>query len=220
MRRLMPFAALAAAAVLAPSALAQKPGSDPFVFVSDKEKDGSPADPSTLAWYLLPMTIRPDGTSVAGVSISAINRFRVQSVSSRPAISVEPWCFANALSDRSFVSVDRKVQAAIDDSFTRNRDHRFQLRGRFTGGPELLATVGHFQECDGGETGSFIILTNPATSPPRVVYVDVLPFVSGFQYMRLVDGDITVSTCFECGDVTGFFYDQRRRKFYWEALGD
>lgn len=210
-------AALALAAGAAP-ALAQQ-GRDPFVFVSDREENGAPADPSALAWYLLPMTIRPTGTSVAGVPVSAINEFLQRAQEDRPAIAAEPWCFANALSERSFASSSPALQASIARSFASNPDHRFQLRGRFTGGNELTAIVGHYEEC-GGEKGSFIMLTDPATSPPGVVYVDLLPIVGGLQYMRLVDGDIAVSTCFECGDLNGLFYDRRRRRFYWEALGD
>jgi hypothetical protein len=214
---ILPFLTILAASAV--PGLAQTEGGDPFVFVSDREEDGSPANPATLAWYLLPMTIRPTGTVVAGVTISTINQVRQRQAANRPAITVEPWCFANRLSDRSFVSSSRAVQTSIDQSFERNPDHRFQLHGRFTGGNELTAVVGHYQLC-AGDTGSFILLVDPATSPPSLLYVDGLPYVSGLQYMRLVDGDITVSTCFECGDVTGLFYDQRRRKFYWEALGD
>ena len=111
------------------------------------------------------------------------------------------------------------MQAGIERSFADNPDHHFQLRGRFTGANELTAIVGHYEIC-GGEKGSFILLTDQASAPPVIVYVDALPLVSALQYMRLVDGAITVSTCFECGDVTGLFYDRRRRRFYWEALGD
>ena len=217
-RPIVPALVMILAAWAAP-ALAQTEGGDPFVFVSDRVEDGSPANPATLAWYLLPMTIRPTGTVVAGVPISTINEVRQRQAANQPAITVEPWCFANRLSDRSFVSSSRAVQMSIEQTFARNPDHRFQLRGRFTGGNELTAVVGHYQLC-AGDTGSFILLVDPATSPPSLLYADGLPYVSGLQYMRLVDGDIVVSTCFECGDATGLFYDQRRRRFYWEALGD
>lgn len=210
--------ALAVAARAAPAA-AQTPGRDPFVFVSDRQEDGSRVNPDTLAWYLLPMAIRPTGSEVAGLPIAAINAFRRSQFVGRPAITVERWCFANALSARSFVSSNRVVQANIERSFASNPDHSFRLRGRFTGGNELVAIVGHYEECT-GDKGSFILLIDPAASAPGIVHVDVLPLASGLQYMRLVDGNITVSTCFECGDVTGLFYDRRRRRFYWEALGD
>ena len=218
MRVLMAATAIGLAFAL-PVARAQSPGQDPFVFVSATERHGSRPGPATMAWYLLPMSIRPTGTSVAGVPLSAINAWREEHLRGRPAIDVEPWCFANALSERSFASPDRTVQANIDQSFRDNPDHRFRLRGRFTGTDELLAIVGHREDC-AGETGSFIMLVDDASAPPRVAYVDELPYESGLHFMRLVDGDITVSTCFECGDVTGFFYDARRRRFYWEALGD
>lgn len=218
MRRNIHLAAALTITALAAPAVAQQ-GRDPFVFVSDRERNGSQADPTTLAWYLLPMAIRPTGTTVAGVPVSAIDELRQRQLEDRPAIAVESWCFANALSDRSFVSSSRVVQTHIEQSFANNPDHHFQLRGRFTGGNELTAIVGHFETC-GGETGSFIVLMDQATSPPSLAHVDVLPYISGLQYMRLVDGHITVSTCFECGDVNGLFYDQRRRRFYWEALGD
>lgn len=201
-------------------AKAQTSGGDPYVFVSDRNADGTPAAANS-AWYLLQMTIRPTGTVVAGVPVSAINSFRQREMAERPAISVTPWCFANALSEHSFVSSNRAIQGDIEQTFARNPDHHFQLRGRFTNGNELLAVVGHFEECDGDrEKGSFIMLLDPSISPARIVYVDTLPYVSGLQYLRLVDGNITVSTCFECGDVTGLFYDQRRSRFYWESLGD
>ena len=212
------LAALSLAALPGPVP-AQTPGSDPFVFVSAVAEDGSSPDPATLAWYLLSMTIRPGGTSVAGIPVAAINEFRQRQMAERPALSVEPWCHANALSERSFASSNRVVQASIDRSFRENPDHHFQLRGRFTGGGDLLALVGHYQDC-AGEIGSFIMLLDDATRPARVEYVDTLPYVGGLQYMRLVDGDIVVSTCFECGDATGLFYDRRRRRFYWEELGD
>jgi len=216
------FATLAAAMMLgslAGSAVAQEPGHDPFVFVSDVDENGSRVNSINFAWYLLPMTIRATGTSVAGVPIATINSFREHQMEARPAITVERWCFANVLSERSYTSVSRVVQANIEQSFHDNPDHHFQLRGRFTGQSELLALVGHYEECS-GERGSFIALLDTSASPTRIVFVDGLPLVSGFQYMRLVDGAITVSTCFECGDVTGLFYDSRRRRFYWEALGD
>jgi hypothetical protein len=202
----------------APSA-AQTAASDPFVTVSDIGEDGSPADINTTSWWLLRMTIRPTGTAVLGIPIAAINAFRARQPGQGPALAGDRWCHANALSDRSFASENRAVQAAIERSFRENPDHRFVLRGRFAGGNELLAAIGHFAKCSGG-TGSFIMLVDPATTPARIVYADVLPYESGLQFMRLVEGRITVSTCFECGDVSGLFYNPRRRRFSWRALGD
>ena len=64
------------------------------------------------------------------------------------------------------------------------------------------------------------MIVDTSTQPSNIVHIDTLPYISGLQYMRLVDGQITVSTCFECGDVTGLFYDAGRHRWYWEALGD
>jgi hypothetical protein len=218
MRTAFILAAMMSASIAA-TACGQSPGQDPFVFVAETDENGSRPAPGTFVWYLLPMSIRPTGTSVSGIRLSQINAWRTRQAQDRPAIDVQPWCFANALSDRSFTSSSEVVQANIESSFRDNPEHRFRLRGRFTGENELLALVGHYEECD-GETGSFIMLLDDAAAPPRLVHVDDLPYVSGLQYMRLVDGDLTVSTCFECGDVTGYFYDRRRGRFYWESLGD
>lgn len=192
---------------------------DPFVFVSETEEDGTKVQAASLTWYLLPMKIRTTGSAVSGVRISAINSFLKRQSASRPAITPDQWCFANALSDHSYVSANRIVQANIDQSFRTNGEHRFQLRGRFTGTSELLATVGHYEDC-AGKTHSFILITDNSGTTPAIVHVDTLPYVGGLQYMRLVDGKITVSTCFECGDVAGLFYDPVNRRWYWEALGD
>lgn len=194
-------------------------GGDPFVFVSERPRFGLTTSSSGDLWYSLPMEIRPTGSSVASVPLSAINAHLEQRQQIRPSAPAEPWCYANALSERSFISASRRVQQNIEQVFRENPDHHFQLRGRFTGAGELVATVGHFEKCAGG-TGSFILITDPASTPHRVVFVDVLPYESGLQYMRLLNGGITVSTCFWCGDVMGLFYDARRQTFYWEALGD
>ena len=219
----MRFGAMLAAAALFVGtvfpAAAQTAGTDPFVFVSEIEHDGTRVTANGPRWYLLDMTIRPTGTSVAGVPISAVNAFLERQLADRPAITPERWCFANALSQRSYVSANRHVQANIDELFRENPEARFQMRGRFTGEGELLALVGHYEDC-GGEAHGFIMILETSGPTPTIVHVDTLPYVSGLQYMRMVDGNITVSTCFECGDVSGLFFDPRRRRWYWEALGD
>ena len=200
-------------------AVAQSPGGDPFVFVSAVQEDGSSPEAGAFVWYMLPMSIRPTGTSVAGLPIAAINGFRARQDADPYAGPADPWCFANILSEQSYASTNPVVQADIEASFRNNPDHHFQLRGRFTGQNELSAVIGHAAECDGDKVG-FVLLVDPSTTPATLIHVDSLPFESGLQYMRLVDARLTVSTCFECDDLTGLFYDRRRRRFSWQALGD
>jgi hypothetical protein len=66
----------------------------------------------------------------------------------------------------------------------------------------------------------FIMLLDNSGSTPSIVHVDFLPYKSALQYMWLLNGNIAVSTCFDCGDVSGLFYDTGRRRWYWEMLGD
>jgi hypothetical protein len=199
-------------------ALAQVRGQDPFVFVGEL-RGGARPDPANTAWHLRPMSIRPTGKSVGGFSLAAINAARALEERRRKVLPAGRWCFANALSERSYSSPSPAVQREIARSFRDNPQYRFALRGRFTGAGEMLALVGHFQAC-GGKIGSFILVIDRSGARPRIAYVDALPYESGLQIMRLVNGNITISTCFACGDVTGLFYDARRRRWYWDVLGE
>src|SRR5262249_50050119 len=155
----------------------------PFVFVSPTPEISNPA---SGAWVGMQLTARPTGTSIAGLTVAELNRHRVDGAS---------WCFASALSERSFVSSDRAVQQAIEETF-RERSNAFQVSGNFTGrGPEL-ALVGMYQDCS-GVIGSFLLIVS-TSSPRQIRYLYTFEEGSGVNFIWLQEGSIHSSNCLAC----------------------
>lgn len=187
-----------------PAAAQQAPAS-PFIYVLPAPTDGN------VAWWLNTSIIRPMGTVVSGVSVDRLNAHREDAATG-------PWCFADALSNRSFASPVREIQLEIDASMADGAVANFAVSGAFTGGMMLDAVVGNYETCD-GHVGAFILITDRAPTPD-IVYLDEWENWRGLIWLRHGDDALVVGSCFECGHADSLFYDSRRRRFYWESTGD
>ena len=208
--RLLPGIAFAALLTLplAPAVQAQGVGTDPFVFVLDRDESGRAG--SGYAWWLLARIIRPTGTMVSGVTLDRIN--------DRLGPMATPWCFANAFTTRSFVSPSRSVQREIEESLSVGGESLFRGSAAFTGGEAQDAVVGNYETC-GGEHGAFLLITD-RTAPRNIVYLHQFADWDGLIWMSQIEDGIAVHSCFECGHAEGLFYDRERRQFYWRNIGD
>lgn len=190
---------------------AQVPGPhDPFVFVSSLSGDGASVS-TNEAWWLRFMFIRPMGTSVSGVTVARINQ-------QRPGTALSEWCFADALSPKSFTTNLRDVQIEIERSMADTASAKFAVSGSFTGGPPLDAVVGNYETCD-RQHGAFLLITDRSPTP-QIVYFYEWENWKGLIWLRYEQEALHVGSCFECGHVESLFYDPRRTRFYWENTGD
>jgi len=200
-------ATLIAALGLGASATAQTIGRDPFVFVYDADENGRSG--SGLAWWLLKSTIRPTGTTIAGLTLEQLN--------AKLEDPMMKWCFVSAFTPASFVSPSRRVQSEIDGSLPRRGASIFRTSGAFTGDVTQDAIVGSYETCDGA-IGAFLLITTRAE--PAIVYLDAFPEWQGLMWMSNEDDGIAISSCFECGHRQKLYYDKARRRFYWVNEGD
>lgn len=137
---------------------------DPFVFVLENKRSAN------HAWWIKPVSVHPTGASVSGVDLKDINEYRADSFSD--------WCYANALTRRSFSSPDESIRAEIEVSMWDENLPGFQASGAFTGEGEQDAVVGFFQSCDGHQ-GSFLMITD-RSKPKKIVYLRWLRDWKGF----------------------------------------
>ncbi len=165
-------------------------GTDPFIVVRDTRRGG----PGTgVAWWLRDMDVRPTGTSVSGVSITALNAHR--------GGGSAPWCSANALSRASFKASSPGTQAEIDQSMTDTASANFAIRGaNITGTGPQDAVVGSFLTCD-GRVGSFLLITDREVRP-NIVQLEEWPDSQGLIWLRQREGGLFVGSCFECDSET------------------
>lgn len=174
---------------------------DPFVFVLDNKRSAS------YAWWIKPVSVHPTGTAVSGVPLKDINEYRNDNYSD--------WCYANALTRRSFSSPDESIRAEIEESMWDDNLPGFQASGAFTGQGEQDAVVGNFQSCDGHQ-GVFLLLTDRSKSK-KVIYLREWSDWKGFIWLdKSKDGDsLFVGSCLYCGDWSELSYDVKRKRFYW-----
>lgn len=181
---------------------------DPFIFATGLSEDGTPS--TNEAWWLRFMVIRPMGTSVSGVTLARINEKR--------GMAATEWCFADALSSKSFASVHREVQIEIDQSMSNKESANFAVSGPFTGGETLDAVVGNYETCH-GQKGAFLLITDRSPMP-KIVHLDEWENWRGLIWLRHEGDSLHVGSCFDCGHIESLFYDYRRSRFYWENTGD
>ncbi len=174
---------------------------DPFVFVLNNKRSAS------YAWWIKPVSVHPTGTTVSGVPLKDINEYRNDNYSD--------WCYANALTRRSFSSPDESIRAEIEESMWDDNLPGFQASGAFTGQGEQDAVVGNFQSCDGHQ-GVFLLITDRSKSK-KVIYLREWSDWKGFIWLdKSKDGDsLFVGSCLYCGDWSELSYDIKRKRFYW-----
>jgi hypothetical protein len=177
--------------------------SAPFIVVQADDGSG----PSNDAWWVRTMTIRPTGTAVSGVPFQILNG----QLSEYDA----PWCFAEAQTPKAFVGETPEIQAEIDRSMTESETATFAAHGRFTLAGRQTAVVGSFQTCQ-GDVGAFLLITDDAPTP-NLVYLHKWDDWKGLIWLHQTDDELSVGSCFECDHAEYLFFDQRRRRFYWET---
>jgi hypothetical protein len=187
-------------ALSVPASTAAETSSAPFVFVEDKvDKSGL-----GLAWWAQGAVIRPMGKQVSGVTLKRLNE----------KLGKGAWCYANAFSAASFVSASRRVQAEIDSTMREARLPLFKVSGPFTGGAEIDAVVGSYEDCD-GNVGNFVLITDRAQPQPNVVFLEPFPRWRGLAWISYEEGGLTIGSCFECGHADRLLYDKVRSRFHW-----
>ena len=174
---------------------------DPFVFVLENKRSAS------YAWWIKPVSVHPTGTTVSGVPLKDINEYRNDNYSD--------WCYANALTRRSFSSPDESIRAEIEETMWDENLPGFQASGAFTGEGEQDAVVGNFQSCDGLQ-GVFLLITDRSKSK-KAIYLREWSDWKGFIWLdKSKDGDsLFVGSCLYCGDWSELSYDIKRKRFYW-----
>ena len=174
---------------------------DPFVFIVDNKRS------ENHAWWIKSVVVRPRGTSVSGVSLKEINEARSDSFSE--------WCFADALTRKSFSSPVESIRAEIDESMWDENLPGFKASGAFTGGSDQEAVVGNYEDCN-GQQGAFILISD-RSQPKKVVYVREWNDWTGFIWLKMdkSDDSLRVGSCMYCGDWSELSYDIKRKRFYW-----
>lgn len=210
-RSIAAIASICGLATIPTSAISQPAGMhDPFVFATSLSGEGVGISKNE-AWWLRFLVIRPMGTSVSGVPLASINQ-------QRPGDASSEWCFADALTPKSFTSNLRDVQIEIDRSMADSESANFAVSGPFTGDEMLDAVVGNYETCH-GQQGAFLLITDRSATP-KIIYFNEWENWKGLIWLRLEGDALHVGSCFECGHVESLFYDSRRSRFYWENTGD
>lgn len=182
---------------------------EPFVFLTPVEQAGSQG--IGVAWWLRPYTARPMGVAVAGTPLATVNAYRT--IEERA-----DWCWAETLSQRSYASLSRDIQAEIAETM-KTHDPSFRVTGSLTGSGLQEAAVGFFEDCH-GEQGVFLLVADPAAA--EVLHLETwTDWPSSVIWLTPgAEGGLEFGSCFECGHAEALFYDQRRRRFYRESIGD
>lgn len=201
--------ALAVAGLLALMGPRPSGAAEPFIFfgAADQSQSGGIG----WAWWLRPFIARPMGTTVTNVPLSMINAFQ-------PDDEGNDWCWAELLTQKSYVGLTRELQGEIDATMNLHQPS-FRVSGPLTGNGVQEASAGIFEDCHGGQ-GVFLLIAEPATS--RVLHLETwTDWPGSVIWLALgAHGGLEFGSCFECGHAEALFYDQRRERFYRENLGD
>jgi hypothetical protein len=172
----------------------------PFAFVESQ---------NGRAWWAGELSFRPMGFTVAGLTLSQLNQSRQE--------RFDDWCFVQEFSAASFISRVREIQSDIEVSLS-GGNSLFQIYGTFTDEAILRASVGVFESCEGRQ-GNFLAVVDP-TQNSSIVYIEEFSGEPAFLWLRNIENEIALSSCFECGHTALLHFDRGRRTFYWENIGD
>lgn len=167
-----------------------------------------------LAWWLRKSVLRPEGKTVDGIALEKFNK--LQDIGSSTAI-----CFMSSVSNQIFVGIFRGTQVEIDQTFSLFPNGNFSAIYRTPSGKTLNARVVLSERCDSGEHRFGIVLYNDSR---EIEFFDEWKVEEDFDRIRIItsldNGEISTSGCFMCGDKSILHFDEARKKFYWENVGD
>lgn len=177
----------------------------PSVFVPEQ---------SNLAWYITKAQARPMGKALNRVSLAALNKYREQNW---PVF--QPLCYVEPLTKSSFIGLRRNTQLDIEATFKSVKHDPFVQQFTTSDGRRFTALVGLGEECQTGTIVSTIVVQDAQSGAiENVLEWSETPF--RFLWPGQSGALIYHSSCFECGDSNGLYYDAGRRRFYWESEGD
>lgn len=136
-----PILALVEAGLLALIAPRPSAAAQPFIFFNTA--DQSQSGGIGWAWWLQPFVGRPMSTTVNGVPLSSINAFQ-------PDEEGNDWCWAEPLTQKSYVGLTRELQGEIDATMTLHQPS-FRVLGPLTENGNQDASSGIFEDCHGGQ---------------------------------------------------------------------
>ena len=148
-------------------------------------------EPKSDMWWLR-AEFHPFETAVRGIPISAIRK---------------SWCKATEFRKELFPP---EAKSDLDHS----SDLAFSIDGSFDGSKtRQTALIGVYETC-AGKRGSFLlVLTQPSSTRPRIMFVHEMPDDEFGMLMALPDLTIQVFHCLECDSATQFRWDKARRHF-------
>ncbi len=175
----------------------------PFLFVINHENT------ENYAWWLKTIIARPRGNIVFGVTVNDINNYF--SLNGRDST----WCYANALTRKSFTSIEKSIRSEIDETMWGEEFHGFQASGVFTGRGKQDAIVGIFEDCYGRQ-GSFLLITDRSQPKKIVLIKEMRGFTTFLKLKKSKVGDsLILNSCLSCGELSELSYDVKRKRFYW-----
>jgi hypothetical protein len=178
----------------------------PSVFVFGADQGSS--------WWLQKAIIRPIGKAAYGFSLEAFNAARMSN-------TARAACFLEPVTRASFIGLFRRNQAEIDATW---RDTKFDPFSQIYGEGTSLRFRAHmviFSTCEDDSGGYALLLIDDQN---KIAFIDEWEVESDQSQLRYIypveGGKIGLASCFMCGDKSTLYFDQTRKRFYWEYEGD